>query len=165
MSESQATADIPAKPLGRYQLRLRTFLCLPVGVVLVWWLAGLALDLKASLIETLRRRRDIQAAMARHEKEALSQQARAECAIPVQVTEWARGDDGVASRVIRPISEVEIGDQKLLREHAARRAAYHRAMKQNYEAAARFPWRPVEPDPTPPSDPELSYTRPIYMHW
>lgn len=162
MSDSQATADRPAKPLGRYQLRLRVFLCLPFIVVLVWWLAGLALDLRAFLIEMSQRRRNIQAAIASHEKEARSHQARAESAIPEQVAAWATGESRVPVRVTRPIGEVEIRDQKLLREHAARCAAYHRAMKQKYEEEAWFPWRPVEPDPTPPSDPELSYTRPIY---
>ncbi len=53
MTGSPSLEALAVKQMGRYQLRLRTFLCLPFAVAFIWWLAGLALDLKASFIETL----------------------------------------------------------------------------------------------------------------
>lgn len=35
-------------------------------------------------------------------------------------------------------------------EQMARHADHYRRLKQKYEAAARYPWRPIEPDPPPP---------------
>jgi hypothetical protein len=35
-------------------------------------------------------------------------------------------------------------------ERSRRRAAHHAALKHKYEHAARFPWRPIEPDPPEP---------------
>jgi hypothetical protein len=35
-------------------------------------------------------------------------------------------------------------------ELSAARAAYHTALVQKYERAARYPWLPVEPDPPEP---------------
>jgi hypothetical protein len=38
-------------------------------------------------------------------------------------------------------------------ERAERAAIYHGQMRRKYERAARYPWLPVDPDPTPPDSP------------
>jgi hypothetical protein len=151
MSGSLSLEDLAVKRLGRYQLQLRSFLCLPSAVAFVWCIAGVVVDLKASLIETRQRWRDIRAAVAFHDKKAIEYQASAEAEIPDQVPESQLGDDGVWRLVTRPLSEFEIEERKLLRENAASRVVYHLAMKRKYESASWTPWRLVPRDPPPPS--------------
>jgi hypothetical protein len=163
MTRSLSLEALPVKRLGRYQLRLRTFLCLPFVVALMWWLAGLALDLKASFIETLQRRWDIQDAISLHEQQAMKCQANAEAEIPDQVTEFQLGRGRICRSVTRPLTKAEIEDQKLLRQHAALCMVYHLSMKKKYESASWTPWRTIPPDPPPPSIPWHHYS-PIEHH-
>lgn len=163
MSKSPPLEALAVKRLGRYQLRLRTFLCLPFVVAYVWWLAGVAIDLKASFIETRQRSHDIQAAIEFHERQAMSYLAIAEAEVPDQMTELKSGDDGVTRRVARPLSEFEIEERKLLRQNAALRVVYHRDMKRKYESASWAPWRLVPRDPPPPIIPRRGYS-PIIHH-
>jgi hypothetical protein len=163
MTMGPSLEALPVKRLGRYQLRLRTFLCLPFAMAFVWWLSGVVVDFKASLIETRQRWRDIRAAIALHERKAIEYQASAEAEIPDQVTELQLGPDRISRRVTRPFSEFEIEERKILRQNAALRAVYHLDMKKKYESASWAPWRLVQRDPPPPSIPWRHHS-PILHH-
>jgi hypothetical protein len=158
MSKSPFLEALPVKRLGRYQLRLRTFLCLPFVVALVWWLAGPALDLKASFIETLQRRWDIQDAISLHEQQAMKCQANAEAEIPAQETGLALVRGRGCQQVTYRLSESEIEYRKTLRQHAALCVVYNLSMKQKYESAYWTPWGTIPPDPSPPSIPRRDYS-------
>ena len=171
MTGSHPIEALSVKRLGRYQLRLRTFLCLPFVVALVLWLAGLALDLKASLIETLQRRWDIQDAISLHEQQAIKCRANAEAEIPAQGTGLAVGTcsrgaicyQGVTYR----LSESEIEYRKGIRQHVAALCVdYHLAMKKKYEEVRRpgALWRSSHATLHRQASPGVT-TLKVLLHW
>jgi hypothetical protein len=85
-----------------------------------------------------------------HEEKELHYQEVAQSKIRVYTEGWAMDQNRRCSLVRIPVDAAEIEQQRLYRLHAARRAAYHSAMKEKYAWAAQFPWIPVMKDPPEP---------------
>ncbi len=131
--------------IGKYQFRMRTLLGIPLIVACTWWLVIQALEIDWGASED-----QISVRLVYHEEKALHYQEVAQSKIQEYSEGWAMDMNDHCSPVKIPLSAAEIEQQKLYRLHAARRAAYHSAMKEKYAWAARFPWLPIMKDPPEP---------------
>jgi hypothetical protein len=129
------------RPIGRYQLRVRTLLLVPAVVALSCWLAVQAVD----------HGDDYQQLAAVHAEEALFYQTFAQSAIPDTIVDYTlclRGQR--CGGRDRPTTEAEKMEARRSQERAGRLAAYHFALRRKYALAALVPWLPLTPDPLPP---------------
>jgi hypothetical protein len=127
------------RPLGRYQLRVRTLLLIPVVVALACWLAIWAVN-----------RQSFRDLAAFHGYKEADYESLAREPIPEYINERIQYPNRRHTFVYRALSEAELKAERQAREQAARRAAYHRGLKLKYTFASWRPWFPVPADPPPP---------------
>ncbi|HWE40252.1 MAG TPA: hypothetical protein VG406_27115 [Isosphaeraceae bacterium] len=159
----------------RLQWRLRTLMILVAVVALS--MSGSQLRLRA---DDFRRRADQHAAQQRQvELEAVPHARIAAMARSILAPDGRSTIDGPAARAlglkmenfdfdyikmlsmcmgraydVKSVEDVRevIGKAEGRVEERRALAAYHAGLRRKYEDAARHPWRPVAPDPPPPSD-------------
>ncbi len=127
------------RQLGRYQLRVRTLLLIPVVVALSWWLAIWAVN-----------RQSFRDLASFHGYKEADYESLAREPIPEYINERINYPNNRHTYTYRALSEAELKAERQAREQAARRAAYHHTLKRKYTLASWLPGFPVAADPPPP---------------
>jgi hypothetical protein len=131
----------PSSPIGQARANRPVFVWrhrsqamrLPRMTTRRWMIAVAVAALIMTRVEVRRRQNEFQQLAEYHKKErALIVAGRGRTSGEIEI--WLRHD---------PL-------QRSWRHSSVWKAAYHSAMREKYERAARYPWLPVEPDPPEP---------------